>query len=191
MRARVAARGRRRAGDLAGLPRPLLDWGLVLVGRGAERAPIAGLLEEARGGRSGVLVLRGEPGVGKSALLADALEHAEGMTVLSGRGIESEAHLPYAGLHQLVRPILDGLDHLPGPQARALRGALGLETGARDEWFLVSLSVLSLLAEAAEQKPLLCVVDDAHWLDDASAESLGFAARRLEAEGIAMLFAAR
>jgi DNA-binding CsgD family transcriptional regulator len=164
---------------------------VVLVGRGAERARIAGLLEEARGGRSGVLVLRGEPGVGKSALLADALEHAEGMTVLSGRGIESEAHLPYAGLDQLVRPILDGIDRLPAPQARALRGALGLEAGARDEWFLVSLSVLSLLAEAAEQKPLLCVVDDAHWLDDASAESLVFAARRLEAEGIAMLFAAR
>jgi DNA-binding CsgD family transcriptional regulator len=171
--------------------RGALDWGLVLVGRDAERSRIADLLEEARGGRSGVLVLRGEPGVGKSALLADALEHAEGMTVLSGRGVESEAHLPYAGLHQLVRPILDGLDHLPAPQARALRGALGLEAGARDEWFLVSLSVLSLLAEAAEQKPLLCVVDDAHWLDDASAESLVFAARRLEAEGIAILFAAR
>jgi DNA-binding CsgD family transcriptional regulator len=163
----------------------------VLVGRGAERAHIAALLEEARAGRSGVLVLRGEPGVGKSALLADALQHAEGMTVLSGRGVESEAQLPYAGLHQLVRPILDGLDHLPAPQARALRGALGLEAGARDEWFLVSLAVLSLLAEAGEQKPLLCVVDDAHWLDDASAESLVFAARRLEAEGIAMLFAAR
>ena len=113
------------------------------------------------------------------------------MTVLSARGIESEAHLPYAGLHQIVRPVLEGLDHLPAPQARALRGALGLEAGAGDEWFLVSLAVLSLLAEAAERKPLLCVVDDAHWLDDASSESLVFAARRLEAEGIAMLFAAR
>jgi DNA-binding CsgD family transcriptional regulator len=163
----------------------------VLLGREAERARITDLLDEAREGRSGVLVLRGEPGVGKSALLADAVQHADGMTVLTGRGIESEAHLPYAGLHQLVRPVLDGLDRLPAPQARALRGALGLEAGARDEWFLVSLAVLSLLAEAAEHAPLLCVVDDAHWLDDASSESLAFAARRLEAEGIAMLFAAR
>jgi DNA-binding CsgD family transcriptional regulator len=163
----------------------------VLLGREAERARIAGLLDEARDGRSGALVLRGEPGVGKSALLADAVARADGMTVLSGGGIETEAHLPYAGLHQIVRPVLAGLDGLPAPQARALRGALGLEAGAGDEWFLVSVALLSLLAEAAEQGPLLCVVDDAHWLDDASSESLAFAARRLEAEGIAMLFAAR
>jgi DNA-binding CsgD family transcriptional regulator len=163
----------------------------VLLGRDAERGRIADLLDEAREGRSGVLVLRGDPGVGKSALLADAVERADGMLVLSGRGIESEAHLPYAGLHQIVRPVLGCLDALPEPQARALRGALGLEAGASDEWFLVSLAVLSLLAEAAEHEPLLCVVDDAHWLDDASAESLAFAARRLEAERIAMLFAAR
>lgn len=165
----------------------------VLVGRDAERARVAGLLDEAREGRTGVLVLRGEPGVGKSALLADAIDGAAaaGLTVLAGGGVESEAHLPYAGLHQVVRPILDGLDRLPAPQARALRGALGLEAGVGDEWFLVSLAALSLLAEAAESGPLLCVVDDAHWLDDASAESLLFAARRLEAEGIAMLFAAR
>jgi hypothetical protein len=84
------------------------------------------------------------------------------MTVLAGGGIESETHLPYAGLQQLVRPVLAGLDHLPAPQARALRGALGLEAGAGDEWFLVSLAALSLLAEAAEEAPLLCVVDDAH-----------------------------
>lgn len=163
----------------------------VLLGRDAERERIAGLLDEAREGRSGVLVLRGEPGVGKSELLADAIEHASGMTVLTGGGIESETQLPYAGLHQIVRPVLAGLDHLPTPQARALRGALGLEGGVGDELFLVSLAVLSLLAEAAEQAPLLCVVDDAHWLDDASSESLVFAARRLEAERIAMLFAAR
>jgi DNA-binding CsgD family transcriptional regulator len=163
----------------------------VLLGRDAERARIAGLLDEARGGRSGVLVLRGEPGVGKSALLADAIDHAAGMTVLSGGGIESETHLPYAGLHQIVRPVLAGLDQLPAPQVRALRGALGLEAGVGDERFLVSLAVLSLLAEAAEQAPVLCLIDDAHWLDDASSESLLFAARRLEAERIAMLFAAR
>jgi DNA-binding CsgD family transcriptional regulator len=164
---------------------------LVLLGRDAERARIAGLLDEVREGRSGVLVLRGEPGVGKSALLADAIERAAGMTVLTGGGIESETHLPYAGLHQIVRPVLSCLEHLPSPQARALRGALGLETGVGDELFLVSLAVLSLLAEAAEHAPVLCVVDDAHWLDDASSESLVFAARRLKAEAIAILFAAR
>jgi len=167
------------------------DLGLVLYGRDAERSRIAGLLEGARGGRSGVLVLRGEPGVGKSALLADAREQAGGMTILSGCGIESEADVPYAGLHQILRPVLSDLDPLPVPQARALRAALGLEARVADEWFLVSLAVLSLLAEAAERQPLLCLVDDAHWLDDASAESLVFAARRLEAEPIAMLFAAR
>ncbi|HEX6461313.1 MAG TPA: AAA family ATPase [Thermoleophilaceae bacterium] len=163
----------------------------MLYGRDAERARIAELLDRARGGQSGVLVLRGEAGVGKSALLDDARERAAGMTVLSGGGVESEAQLPYAGLHQLVRPVLHHHDKLPEPQARALRGALGLETGARDEWFLVSAGVLSLLAEAAEERPLLCLVDDAHWLDDASAEALVFAARRLGAEGIAMVFAAR
>ena len=97
----------------------------------------------------------------------------------------------YAGLHQILRPVLGDADGLPPPQARALRGALGLESGASDEWFLVSLAVLSLLAEAAEHGPLLCLVDDAHWLDDASAESLVFAGRRLEAEGVVILFAAR
>jgi DNA-binding NarL/FixJ family response regulator/predicted ATPase len=163
----------------------------MLYGRDAERSSVAALLDDARAGRSGVLVLRGEPGVGKSALLDDARRQAGGMAVLSSCGIESEAQLPYAGLHQLLRPVLGELDTLPEPQARALRGALGLEVGAADEWFLVSLAVLSLLAEAAERRPLLCLVDDAHWLDDASAESLVFAARRLEAEGLAMLFAAR
>ena len=113
------------------------------------------------------------------------------MTVLGGCGIESEASLPYSGLHQVLRPILPAIDRLPAPQARALRAALGLADGAGDQWFLVSLAVLSLLSEAAEDGPLLCLVDDAHWLDDASAESLVFAGRRLEAEGVAMLFAAR
>ncbi|HEY1317803.1 MAG TPA: AAA family ATPase [Gaiella sp.] len=163
----------------------------MLFGREAERARIAALLEDARLGRSAVLVVRGEAGVGKSALLQAGRELADGVTVLSGCGIESEASLPYSGLHQVVRPILSELERLPEPQARALRGALGLEDGSGDQWFLVSLAVLSLLSEAAERGPVLCLVDDAHWLDDASAESLVFAARRLEAEGVAMLFAAR
>jgi DNA-binding CsgD family transcriptional regulator len=163
----------------------------VLYGRDVERARIAELLDGARTGQSGVLVVRGEAGVGKSTLLADAREQAEGMTVLAGGGIESEAQLPYAGLHQVVRPALDHYDKLPDPQARALGGALGLEDGASDQWFLVSAGLLSLLAEAAEERPLVVLVDDAHWLDDASRESLIFAGRRLEAEGIAMIFAAR
>ena len=163
----------------------------MLYGRDAERARLHELVERARQGRSGAIVLRGEAGVGKSALLDDVRRNASGLTVLSGGGIESEAHVPYAGLHQLVRPVLSYVDRLPAPQARALRGALGLATGTGDEWFLVSLAVLSLLAEAAEERPVIALIDDAHWLDDASAESLVFAARRLGAEGIAMIFAAR
>jgi DNA-binding CsgD family transcriptional regulator len=163
----------------------------MLYGRDAERSRIAEALDGARASRSAVLVLRGEAGVGKSALLEDAREQASDMRVLRARGIESEAQLPYAGLHQLLRPVLGDVDRLPAPQARALRGALGLEEGASDEWFLVSLAVLSLLAEAAEQRPLLCLIDDAHWLDAGSAESLAFAGRRLAAERVAILFAAR
>jgi DNA-binding CsgD family transcriptional regulator len=162
----------------------------VLYGRETERSVIDALIASARGGRSGVLVVVGEEGAGKSALLDTACAPAA-MTVLYACGVESEARLPYAGLHQLLRPVLSMIDRLCEPQARALRGALGLEQGRNDEWFLVSLAVLSLLAEAAEEQPVLCVVDDAHWLDDASAESLLFAARRLEAESVAMLFAAR
>ena len=114
------------------------------------------------------------------------------MTVLSGRaGIESEAELPFAALHQLLRPMLGAIDGLPAPQANALRRALGLAAGGGDDRFLVSLAVLSLLSEAAEQRPILCLVDDAQWLDDASADALVFLARRLAAERIAILFAVR
>jgi ATP/maltotriose-dependent transcriptional regulator MalT len=163
----------------------------LLYGRDIERSRIGALLDGARESRSGVLVIRGEAGVGKSALLEAARERASGMQVLSGGGIESEAQLPFAALHQLVRPILGYLETLPEPQAGALQGALGLEAGAGNDRFLVSLAVLSLLAEAAERRPLLCLVDDAQWLDDASADALAFVARRLEAEGIVMLFTAR
>jgi DNA-binding CsgD family transcriptional regulator len=163
----------------------------MLFGRDAERRRITALLDGARSGRSGSLLVRGEAGVGKSALLDYARRRARDMTVLAGCGIESEAQLPYAGLHQILRPMLGLLDRLAAPQARALRGALGLADGRSDEWFLVSLAVLSLLSEASEEQPLLCLVDDAHWLDSGSAESLVFAARRLHAERVAMLFAAR
>jgi DNA-binding NarL/FixJ family response regulator len=163
----------------------------VLYGRDAERSTIGALLEDARASRSGVLVIRGEAGVGKSALLEDARERAPEMQLLRCSGIESEAQLPFAALHQLLRPVLRHLEKLPGPQASALQAALGLDEGSGDDRFLVSLAVLSLLAEAAEGGPLLCLVDDAHWLDDASADALAFVARRLEAEGIVLLFAAR
>ena len=133
----------------------------------------------------------GEAGVGKSALLEDARERASDMQVLSGSGIESEAELAFAALDQLLRPVLDLAGRLPTPQAGALRGALGLQAGESPDRFLVSLAVLSLLAETAERGPLLCLVDDAQWVDGASADALMFAARRLELEGIVLLFAAR
>ena len=113
------------------------------------------------------------------------------MHVLSARGVESEAELPFAALHQLLRPALGELDGLPAPQAAALRRALGLADGAAPERFLVFAGCLSLLSELAERRPVLCLVDDAHWLDEASADALRFVARRLGAEGIAMLFGAR
>jgi DNA-binding CsgD family transcriptional regulator len=164
---------------------------VLLYGRDAERSIIGGLLEGARESRSGVLVIRGEAGVGKSALLEDARERASDMRVLGCNGVEAESALPFAGLHQLLRPVLRHLEKVPPPQADALRGALGLAAARGEDRFLVYLAVLSLLAEAAEQRPLLCLVDDAHWLDDASADALVFVARRLEAEGIVLLFAAR
>jgi DNA-binding CsgD family transcriptional regulator len=181
-----------RTGDLAGIRRQAaLRSGQVLYGRDAERSRIGELLDDARASRSAVLVISGEPGVGKSALLEDARLQAGGMRLLSGAGVESETELPFAALHQIVRPVLGHVEHIPRPQAAALRGALGLADGGSEDRFLVSLAVLSLLAEAAERRPLVCVVDDAHWLDDASADALVFVARRLEVEAIAMLFAAR
>ena len=163
----------------------------MLYGRDPERSRIGELLDGARVSRSAVLVISGEPGVGKSALLEDARDQAGDMLVLSGAGVESEAQLPFAALHQIVRPVLGHAESLPQPQAAALRGALGVEAGGSGDRFLVSLAVLSLLAEAAEDRPLLCLVDDAQWLDQASADALVFVARRLEAEGIVMLFGAR
>jgi DNA-binding CsgD family transcriptional regulator len=175
---------------LAESPR-LLHASCVLYGRDAERAEIGGLLKAARDSTSGVLVLRGEPGIGKTALLRDARDRAGDMHILRARGIESEAELPFAALDQLIRPALGHLDRLPGPQAAALSGALGLQEGAGEERFLVYAACLSLLSEMADRRPVLCLVDDAHWLDKASADALRFVARRLDAEGIVMLFAAR
>jgi DNA-binding CsgD family transcriptional regulator len=163
----------------------------VLYGRDLEQDRIGALIDAARASRSGALVLRGEPGIGKTALLEDARERAFDLHVLAARGVESESELPFAALHQLVRPALGRLDQLPAAQATALRGALGLGDGSGEERFLVFAGCLSLLSELAEEQPVLCLVDDAHWLDAASADALRFVARRLDAEGIVLLFAAR
>jgi DNA-binding CsgD family transcriptional regulator/tetratricopeptide (TPR) repeat protein len=163
----------------------------VLHGRSRERERIAQLREDARAGRGGALVLRGQPGVGKSALLRDAVDGAEAMLVLSTEGIESEAPLAFAALQRLLRPVTRLATQLPSPQARALRVAFGEDVEPAPDRFLVFLAALSLLAEAAELAPVLCVVDDAHWLDDASAAALTFVARRLGPEPVAMLFGAR
>jgi hypothetical protein len=196
----------------------------MLHGRGAETEAIAALLATSQNGRSGVLVIRGEAGIGKTALLDWAAQQAmpapsstapgmtapgmtalgmtalgmtapgmtaPGMTVLRSTGIETEAELPFAGLHLLLRPVLGRLDALPARQAEALSRAFFLverDSQGGDDRFLVGLAVLSLLAEAG---PVLCLIDDANWLDAGSAEALLFAARRLEAEGVVMIFAAR
>ena len=163
----------------------------VLHGRGRERGRIAALREEARAGRGGALVLRGQPGVGKSALLRDAVDGSDGMQVLTTEGIESEAPLAFAALQRLLRPAMRHVGQLPAPQANALRAAFGEDTEQAPDRFLVFLAALSLLAEAAERAPVLCVVDDAHWLDEGSAAALTFVARRLGPERVAMLFGAR
>ena len=163
----------------------------MLCGREAECAQLSALLDAARVSRSCALVLRGEAGVGKTALLQEARAMASGMHVLAARGVESESELPFAGLHQLIRPALPLLEDLPGPQAAALRGALGLAERGGDERFLIAIGCLTLLSELAEQRPVLCVIDDSQWLDASSAGALLFVARRLDAERIAMLFALR
>ncbi|MGR6913492.1 AAA family ATPase [[Actinomadura] parvosata] len=163
----------------------------MLWGRAGEQKVVEELLDQAREGRSGVLVLRGEPGIGKTSLLEYAGRRADGMRVLRGVGIETEAEIPFASLHLLLRRALDRLPALPAPQAAALEGALGLRPAAGDDQLLVGAAVLSLLAELAEDGPLLCLVDDAHWLDQASAQALRFAAHRLHAEGVAIVFGAR
>jgi DNA-binding CsgD family transcriptional regulator len=162
-----------------------------LHGRQSEVEHIEQLLADCRASQSGALVIRGPAGIGKSALLDEARRTAADMQVLSCRGTESETCLPFAALHQLLRPVLGDADAIPAIQRRALRCALGLEAHARPERFLVSVAVLSLLTEAAGRRSVLCVIDDAHWLDEATADVVLFVARRLAAEPIAMLFAAR
>jgi DNA-binding CsgD family transcriptional regulator len=162
-----------------------------LRGRRAECGVLDGLLEGVRGGRSAVLVVLGEAGVGKTALLDYAVESAPDLMSVRAAGVESEMELAFAGLHQLCGPMLDRLARLPGPQRDALGIAFGLEAGPAPDRFLVGLAVLSLLSEVAGDRPLVCVVDDVQWLDRASVQVLAFAARRLLAEAVLVIFAAR
>lgn len=162
-----------------------------LIGRERECAEIERLLESAVAGESGTLVVRGGAGIGKSALLEFAAEHAAEMLVLRAVGVEAESELAFAGSYGLVRPILRFLPELPEPQSEALQGALGLGPSTGADRFLVAAALLSLLAAAADERPVLCLVDDAQWLDSASADALVFVARRLRAEPVAILFAAR
>src|SRR5271170_1800938 len=164
---------------------------VMLLDRLPERAALSGLLEAARAGRSGVLVVRGEPGVGKTALLDWAVESAAGLRVARVAGVESEMELAFAALQQLCAPMRDQLAGLPDPQRAALGVAFGLATGTAPDRFLVGLAALSLLSAVAERQPLLCVIDDAQWLDRASAQALGFVARRLLADPVALVFATR
>src|SRR3954454_16083408 len=202
--ARRDGAGRRtgdRRGGLRGVGAPSLTTGggrmagtgswPGLVGRRAECDRLSGAVAAAKAGRSQVLVLRGEAGIGKTALLEFLLGRATGCQVARAAGVESEMELPFAGLHQLCAPHLHRLDALPSPQREALGTAFGLRPGTAPDRFLVGLAVLTLLSEVAEERPLVCAVDDVQWLDIASVQTLEFVARRLVAEPVALVFAVR
>jgi len=163
----------------------------VLQDRRSECATLDRLLDAVRAGESRALVVRGEPGVGKSALLDYLLERAAGCRAVRAAGVQSEMELAFAGLHQLCAPMLHRLGRLPAPQRDALGTAFGLRAGATPDRFLVGLAALSLFSEVADERPLVCVVDDAQWLDRASMDALAFVARRLVAESVGVVFAAR
>src|ERR1700748_1337414 len=161
-----------------------------LLGRRSESATLDRLLDVVRAGESRALVIRGDPGVGKTALLEYVVGRAAGCRVAQAAGVQAEMELAFAGLHQLCTPMLDRLERLPGPQRAALGTAFGLRRGEPPDRFLVALAVLGLMSEVAAARPLVCVVDDAQWLDRASAQALAFVARRLVAESVAIVFAA-
>ena len=163
----------------------------VLRGRRAECAALDRVLDGLRHGRSGVLVIRGEPGVGKSALLEYVSDAVSDFRVARAVGVDSEMELAFAGLHQLCGPLLDRLDHLPPPQRDALGTAFGLTTGHGNDRFMLGLAVLTLLSEVAAERPLVALLDDAQWLDRSSLATLAFVARRLYAESVALIVATR
>src|SRR5262249_6068824 len=162
-----------------------------LYGRRRERAVLDELLEQVRRGHSAVLVMSGEAGVGKTALLEYVAGRARGCRLARVTGVQSEMELAFAGLHQLCAPMLSRVESLPVPQREALRTALGLAEGPPPDRFMVGLAVLSLWSEVAAERPLVCVIDDEQWLDHASAQALGFVARRLAADPVGLVFAAR
>ncbi|MFI6060084.1 ATP-binding protein [Streptomyces sp. NPDC051286] len=163
----------------------------TFVGRARERDRLARLVDAVRAGEGQALVVRGDPGIGKSALLDHLTQDATGCRVLRVVGVRAERELAFAGLHQLCAPMLDRLDRLPAPQRDVLGTAFGLTEGAPPQPFLVGLAVLSLLSEVAQEQPLLCLVDDHHWFDRASAGALGFVARRLGADPVGVVFGTR
>ena len=162
-----------------------------LTDRGAECARLDELVAAARVGTSGALIVRGAAGIGKTALLDYLLANAAGCRIVQARSVESEMELAFSGLHQLFAPLLDHLDRLPDPQGDAIATAFGLRAGPPADRFLVGLAVLSLVSDVADAQPLVCLVDDAQWLDRTSAQVLGFVARRLAAESVVIVFAAR
>jgi hypothetical protein len=163
--------------------------GPKLLGRKSECEALDQLLSDVISGTSRVMVLRGDAGVGKSALLAYLSDRAANLRVATAVGVESEMELAYSGLHQLCGPMLDHLDRLPAPQREALATVFGLSAGPAPDRFLVGLASLTLFAEVAEEQPLICIVDDAQWLDSASAQIIGFVGRRLLAERARLLSA--
>jgi DNA-binding CsgD family transcriptional regulator len=168
-----------------------LQRSAAFQGRTSERQVLDGLLDNARRGAGSTLVIRGEPGVGKTALLRYTARQASGFRVAQIRCVESEMELPYAGLHQLCAPMANHLDQLPAPQRDALSVAFGLSSGDAPDRFLIALATLGLLAHCGEERPLLCLVDDGQWLDSTSSQVLGFVARRLLAESVAIVVAVR
>jgi DNA-binding CsgD family transcriptional regulator len=186
------------AGSIPGAT-PVLAWSgshreghrVTLWGRRKQCGVLDGLLADVRAGRSRALVVRGEPGIGKTALLGYAADTAQDFQVARAEGAESEMELPFAALHQLCGRMLGRLDRLPGPQREALGVAFGLRLGSAPDRFLVGLAVLGLLSGVAADQPLLCLIDDAQWMDQSSAQALAFVARRLDAESVAMLFGTR
>ena len=163
----------------------------VYVGRRREQEQLEKLVTGIRSGRSGVLVVRGEAGIGKTALLEQLVEQAAGCMVARATGVQADMELPFAGLQQLFGSMLGSLERLPDPQRDAVEVAFGLRSGPAPDRFEVGLAMLGLLAEVTEQEPLVCVIDDAQWLDQASARTLAFVARRLMAESVALVFAVR
>ncbi|HEX7716047.1 MAG TPA: AAA family ATPase, partial [Marmoricola sp.] len=172
-------------------PPPLADAGVELLGRGPECRAVEAVAHRVRSGRSEVLVVRGEAGIGKTALLDHLVRHSAGCRVLRAAGVESEMELAFGGLHQLCAPLLERIDQLPAPQRAAMSTAFGLSAGEPPDRFMVGMAVLNLLADAAADRPLLCIVDDVQWFDQVSAQTLAFVARRVLVEPLGFVFTVR